>query len=162
MANKVQKGRFTARMEGDFVVFIIGMRFNKLWKVHKWWGPFTAMPKMLRELQSHPDKGLLGARMAVGGRTVTVVQYWRSFEHLEAFAKSTDDVHLPAWRAFNNKVGTSGDVGVYHETYRVAANNFECVYSNMPVIGLAAAGEHVAIGRRSDAARQRMGVGVDA
>ena len=28
------------------------------------------------------------------------VQYWRSFEHLEAFAKNTDDPHLDVWRSY--------------------------------------------------------------
>jgi len=155
---KVQRGRFTAEMDGDFVVFIIGMRFNKLWKVHKWFPPFVAMPKMLRELQQHPEKGLLGARMSVGGRTITVVQYWRSFEHLERFAKNPDDPHLPAWRAFNKRVGASGDVGVYHETYRVGAGQHESIFSNMPVMGLAAAGTSVAVGKRTETARDRISV----
>ena len=155
---KVQRGRFTAEMDGDFVVFIIGMRFNKLWKVHKWFPPFVAMPKMLRELQQHPEKGLLGARMSVGGRTITVVQYWRSFEHLERFAKNPDDPHLPAWRAFNKRVGASGDVGVYHETYRVGAGQHESIFSNMPVMGLAAAGTSVAVGKRTETARERISV----
>lgn len=106
-------------MEGDVVVFLIGMRINAIWKVHKWIPPFLAMPRMLSELRKHPDKGLLGARMSMGGRTVTVVQYWRSFDLLEAFAKNPNDPHLPAWRAFNRNVGDSGDVGIYHETYRV-------------------------------------------
>ena len=153
---KVQRGRFTAEMDGGFVVFIIGMRFNKLWKVHKWFPPFVAMPKMLRELQQHPEKGLLGARMSVGGRTITVVQYWRSFEHLERFAKNPDDPHLPAWRAFNKRVGASGDVGVYHETYRVGAGQHESIFSNMPVMGLAAAGTSVAVGKRTETARDRI------
>jgi hypothetical protein len=153
---KVQAGRFTAAMDGDFVVFIIGIRFNKLWKVHKWFPPFVAMPKMLRQLAAHPDKGLLGARMAIGGRTITVVQYWRSFEQLEAFAKDPNDPHLPAWRAFNKRVGSSGDVGVYHETYRVGPGQHETIYSNMPVMGLALAGESVAVGRKTDSARARI------
>jgi len=153
---KVQPGRFTAQMDDDFVVFIIGMRFNKLWKVHRWFPPFVAMPKMLRELQRHPEKGLLGSRMAVGGRTITVVQYWRSFDHLEAFAKNPADPHLPAWRAFNKRVGASGDVGVYHETYRVSRGQHESIYANMPMMGLAAAGTSVAIGKRSDTARERI------
>lgn len=153
---KVQAGRYTAEMDGEFVVFLIGMRFNKLWKVHKWIRPFTAMPRMLRELQSHPDKGLLGARMAIGGRTVTIVQYWRSFDALEAFAKNADDPHLPAWRDFNKRVGASGDVGVYHETYRVGPGQHETIYSNMPVMGLAAAGKSVAVGRRTESARERI------
>ncbi len=61
---KVHKGRFTAEVDGDVVVFVIGMRFNKLWKVHKWMPVFVAMPKMLRVLLSDPSKGLLGAHHA--------------------------------------------------------------------------------------------------
>ena len=123
--NPVQPGRFTAEIDGDFVVFVIGMRFNRLWKPHRWLPPFMAMPRMLRELAAHPDKGLLGARMAIGGRTITMIQYWRSFEHLEAFAKNPSDPHLPAWREFNAKVGSGGDVGVYHETYRIGPGGHE-------------------------------------
>lgn len=156
MQRSVQTGRFTAHTDDEVVVFLIGMRFNALWKVHKWLPPFLAMPKMLRELQRSPDKGLLGHRLAIGGRTVTSVQYWRSFEHLEAFAKNPDDVHLPAWRDFNAKVGGNGDVGVYHETFRVAPGAFEAIYVNMPVMGLAAATSHVRVGRRSERARDRL------
>ena len=44
--------RMTADIEGDFVVFLIGMRINKPWKVHKWWPVFSAMPRMLKELEA--------------------------------------------------------------------------------------------------------------
>ena len=155
--NTVQSGRFTARIEGDFVVFVIGMRFNKLWKVHRWIPVFTAMPRMLKELMTHPEKGYLGGRLTVGGRTITMVQHWRSFDQLEAFARNPDETHFAAWRAFNSKIGSNGDVGVYHETYRVAAGAYECIYANMPVMGLAAAGEHVAVGRGAERARERIG-----
>jgi hypothetical protein len=53
-------------------------------------------------------------------------------------------------------VGKSGDVGVYHETYRITPGQFESIYSNMPPMGLALAGRHVAVGPRSEAARDRM------
>ena len=155
----VRLGRYTAVLDGDFVVFLIGMRINKLWKVHKWIGPFLAMPRMLRELQRHPEKGLLGVRLSVNGRTATVIQYWRSFDQLEAFAKNPDDPHLPAWKAFNRAVGAGGDVGVYHETYRVAAGEHESIYSNMPVMGLAAAGRSVPVGRGRESARARIAGG---
>ena len=154
--SKVQAGRFTGRIEGDFVVFAIGMRFNKLWKVHKWMPVFTAMPKMIATLMKHPEKGMLGARTMFGGRTITMIQYWRSFDHLEAFARNTDDPHLEPWRRFNRTVGKSGDVGIWHETYKVAAGQYECIYANMPVFGLAAAGEHLPVGARAEAARQRI------
>jgi len=51
-------GRYTGTIEGDFVVFLIGMRVNKPWKVHR-------------------------------------------------------------WRRFNRLVRGSGDVGIWHEAYRV-------------------------------------------
>lgn len=154
--HRVQPGRYTAVIEGEFVVFLIGMRVNKFWKIHKWIGPFLAMPRMLRELRLHPDKGLLGARISFSGRTATVVQYWRSFDQLEVFAKNPNDPHLTAWRAFNRRVGAGGDVGVYHETYRVGAEQHESIYSNMPVMGLAAAGRSVVVGRGSETARARI------
>jgi hypothetical protein len=153
---KVQPGRYTAEIEGDFVVFLIGMRFNKLWKVHRWLPVFLAMPKMLAELFRHPEKGLLGARTTISGRTVTLIQYWRSFEQLEQFARDADDPHLAAWRKFNAKVGTNGDVGIYHETFRVGAGQYECIYGNMPVMGLAKASNHAPVGRRGEAARDRI------
>ena len=33
--SKVVNGRYTAEIDGDFVVFQIGMRINKPWAVHK-------------------------------------------------------------------------------------------------------------------------------
>ena len=154
---KVQPGRFTAELEGDFVVFVIGMRFNKLWKPHKWLPVFMAMPKMLAELARHPEKGMLGARTMVSGRTITVLQYWRSFDQLERFAKDNDDPHLEAWRKFNKRVGTSGDVGIFHETYKVGVSQHESIYANMPTMGLAAAGAQMPVGRRTETARERIG-----
>jgi hypothetical protein len=86
-----------------------------------------------------------------------VLQYWRSFEHLHAYASMRNAQHLPAWAAFNRSVGSDGTVGIWHETYEVAAGRFETVYANMPRWGLSGAGEHVpAVGRMSTA-RERMG-----
>src|SRR5690349_4190936 len=53
--------RMAAMIEGDFVIFLIGMRINKPWKVNKWWPVFMAMPKMLKELEAAPPEvGFLG------------------------------------------------------------------------------------------------------
>jgi hypothetical protein len=57
---KVIPSRMAAEMEGEFVVFLIGLRINKPWKLHKWLPVFLAMPKMLKELQGHPESGFLG------------------------------------------------------------------------------------------------------
>jgi hypothetical protein len=78
------------------------------------------------------SKGLLGSRVLPGLRGITLIQYWRSFEQLERFARGQDDPHLPAWRRFNQLVGTGGDVGIWHETYRVEAGAYESIYNNMP------------------------------
>jgi hypothetical protein len=157
MAEIVRK-RMTAEIEGDFVVFIIGMRINKPWKVWKWFPVFTAMPRMLRELGKHPEMGFLGARQAFQTPlSPMLVQYWRSFEQLEAFARSKDSTHFPAWVKFNKSVGSSGDVGIWHETFLVGAGQYEAVYNNMPKSGLARIGEFVPASGRHQTAPQRLG-----
>jgi len=60
----VRAERMAAEIEGDFVVFLIGMRINKPWKVHKWLPVFLAMPRMLKELETNPDSGLIGYSQA--------------------------------------------------------------------------------------------------
>jgi Domain of unknown function (DUF4188) len=121
---KVHKGRFTADMEDDFVVFMIGMRLNKPWRVRQWWPVFKSMPPMLRELRENPSKGLLGSTGAYL-HGPAFIQYWRSFEDLERFARDPDDVHHPAWRRFNKVARASEAVGIWHETYRVRAGEYE-------------------------------------
>jgi Domain of unknown function (DUF4188) len=41
---EVQRGRYTADIDGDFVVFLIGMRLNHPLRIRKWWPVATAMP----------------------------------------------------------------------------------------------------------------------
>ncbi len=154
---KIIAERMTVELEGDFVVFLIGMRVNKLWKVWKWWPVAMAMPRMLVELEKKPQLGLLHAYNKFGLRNTMVVQYWRSFEHLHAYATSPDNAHLPAWRAFNRAVASNGDVGIWHETYLVRAGDFEAVYNNMPVAGLGQAGRLVPAKGRKMSARGRLG-----
>ncbi len=147
-------GRHSANIEGDFVVFLIGMRINKPWKPHRWLPVFMAMPKMIRELEHTPDSGFLGATQGFLTTGPSVIQYWRSFEHLERYARDPDARHLPAWRAFNKRVRASGDVGIWHETYRVRAGEYEAIYGNMPRVGLAKVAEHVPLGTTTSAARR--------
>ncbi|TSA87848.1 DUF4188 domain-containing protein [Deinococcus detaillensis] len=151
---KPAPSRLTAELDGDFVVFMIGMRINKPWKVSAWLPVFLAMPRMLAELEKAPELGLLGGRFA----GTTLIQFWRSSEHLNAYAESRQHVHLPAWRAFNQSARTSGSaVGIWHETYRVAAGEYETVYVDMPAFGLGQAGKLVAASGRRATAAGRMG-----
>jgi len=151
---KVAAKRVTAKIEGDFIVFLIGMRINKPWKLHKWLPVFQAMPKMIRELERPPESGFLGHITGLG----VIVQYWRSFEHLEAYARDANQLHWPAWVDFNKRVGKSrDDVGIWHETYRVRAGEYECVYSGMPPFGLAKASATVDAVGQMESARGRLG-----
>jgi Domain of unknown function (DUF4188) len=151
---KIAAKRVTAKIEGDFVVFLIGLRINKPWKVHKWLPVFQAMPRMIRELERHPESGFLGHIMSPG----VIVQYWRSFELLEAYARDANHLHWPAWVAFNKRVGKSrDDVGIWHETYRVRAGEYECVYSGMPPFGLAKASATIDAVGQLESARGRLG-----
>ncbi|WP_374569907.1 DUF4188 domain-containing protein [Phenylobacterium sp.] len=155
MGEGVIAKRVCAELEGDFVVFLIGMRVNKPWKIWRWWPVATAMPRMLIELAKQPELGLLHARSHFGFPNVMVVQYWKSFDHLEAYARSKDNTHLPAWRAFNQAIGSNGDVGIWHETYVVSDGRYENVYNNMPAYGLGVAGTLVdAIGARQEARKR--------
>jgi len=153
----MNRGRHTASFEGDLVVFLIGARVHKLWKVRKWWPVAKAMGGMQREIAAHPEIGCLHVQNfgAVNGVSV---QYWKSFQHLEEFARSSKWSHLPAWRDFNRLIRDSGDLGIWHETYMVPAGGFEAMYGNMPAMGLAAAGSMVPVGAGSTASRR---AGVD-
>jgi Domain of unknown function (DUF4188) len=148
--------RVTAKIDGDFVVFLIGMRINKLWKIWKWLPVAIAMPKMLKELATKPasETGFLGQE----GAFPWMVQYWRSFDHLEAYAKARDNEHWPAWVDFNRRMkDTRGDVGIWHETFRVRAGEYEAIYSGMPLRGLARAGQSASVTTEQNSARQRIG-----
>jgi hypothetical protein len=158
-SNPVVGARMTATIEGDFVVFLIGMRINKLWKVRSWFPVAKEMPPMMAELMKHPELGLLGYRITLGARGPVTVQYWRTAEQLMAFARGSDLPHLAAWRRFNKAVGSNGDVGIWHETYLVPAGGYEAIYNNMPRTGLAAAGQHEPVARRGETAAKRLRAG---
>jgi hypothetical protein len=144
--------RMTVQMDGDFVVFLIGLRINRFWKFHKWLPVALSMPKMIKELSQKPDSGFLGAE----SNLTMLVQYWKSFEHLEAYAKDRDGLHYPAWKSFNTKIRSNGDVGIWHETYKVRAGEYECIYNNMPKYGLGKVGNLVPISGKRESARERI------
>jgi Domain of unknown function (DUF4188) len=152
MAKAVQ-GRHAAEIDGDFVVFLIGARPQLRHPIRSLrdLGGRRGMKHMLDHLSKQPEKGLLGYEMGLP----TIVQYWRSFEHLEAFANDDGDPHTAAWRNYWRRVGAQNRTGIWHETYLVRAGEYECVYANMPPFGLAKAGRMVPI-QGSTSARRRL------
>lgn len=157
---KIERGRRTADL-GDrdgVVIFLIGMRINRPWQPWSWLPIFIAMPRMIFELMKDPSRGLLTRpRTYISGRTVLLVQYWNSFGDLERYARDPEAQHLPAWRAFNRRIRDNGSVGIFHETYRVAASDIETAYANMPAFGLAATSALVPITPEQQTAATRIG-----
>jgi len=141
--------RMMAEIDGDFVVFLIGASPSKLRLVRSLidLGGRRGMKHMLDYLVARPEKGLLGYQMGLP----VIVQYWRSFDHLEAFARDSADPHLAAWRNYWRRVGTSSRTGIWHETYLVRAGEYEAVYGNMPPFGLGKAGRLVPMSESSRA-----------
>ena len=144
--------RVCAEIEGPFVLFMIGARLNRPWKLNVVLPFLATMPRMLKELAAEPALGLLHVRQQFGPSGAMLIQYWRSFEHLEAYARAPDRQHLPVWQWFNGKLGSNGDIGIWHETYLIEPGRYESVYNNMPPYGLGAAGKLVdAVGARQSA-----------
>ena len=151
---KVAGRRMTAEIDGDFVVFLIGAHPNNKLRLLRSFidlGGRRGMKHMLDYLVARPEKGLLGYEFGLP----FVIQYWRSFEHLEAFSKDQDDPHLAVWRNYWRRVGKSDRTGIWHETYLVRAGEYEAVYGNMPPYGLGKAGRVVPVSE-SSSARERL------
>jgi hypothetical protein len=149
----IHPGRFTAEYDGDFVVFLIGSQIRKPWRLRQWIPVARAMATMQKEIAKHPEIGCMHIENFGMMRNISI-QYWKSFEDLERFSRSDSWAHLEAWRQFNRLIRDSGDLGIWHETYKIAAGQFEAVYGNMPVFGLAGAGRHLPAGLASTAARR--------
>jgi hypothetical protein len=131
-------GRTTADVDGEVVVFLIGMRINHFWAPHRWLPVFFAMPMMLRELGKDRGLGLLHYVLGTGSpRTYYVIQYWESKDKLLTYAALPDKRHRPWWARINKYARRSrGHVGIWHETYVVPAGHYETIYGDMPPHGL--------------------------
>jgi hypothetical protein len=155
LKKEIYRGRYIASPEENpLVIFIIGMRVNKIFSFKKWIPVFTAMGPMIRELYQNPDLGFLHTEFLFSWRGVTLIQYWRSFEDLEAYAHGK--THSVAWRNFNKKIKDDGSVGIYHETYKVQKNSSEAIYNNMPKFGLSKAFSHIPVSSHTNTARDRI------
>jgi len=146
----IYRGRHLAEIDGDFVVFLIGARFSLFHPFRVFrdlGGRRGGMKAMLDYLVEHPEKGLLGYKMGLP----VIVQYWRSFDHLEAFARDDSDPHTATWREYYRRASHHQGAGIWHETYLVRAGEYEAIYVNMPASGLGAAGRVVPAAKSSTA-----------
>jgi len=140
----------------DLVVIYLGM------KVRSPRGLLTVLrfgPRISSAVAEKPPGLLLHESLifSIFPLHVGMRQYWRDFDSLDRFARDRDLPHLEPWRRFNRAVRDSGDVGIWHETFRVRAGEYEAVYGNMPVFGLAAAATHLPAARKGNTAATRIG-----
>jgi hypothetical protein len=155
---EINTGRWTARIDGDFVVFLIGSEVRDPERAAAAAGFLMAMADMLGELVQDPAQGLLGFQRS-GGAGGVIVQYWRSFEALEAYAKNPSARHAPVWREWNRLAEDErSGAGIWHETFAVSAGHYEAIYQNMPATGLQRAGTAITVTEARASARQRLGV----
>lgn len=155
MGKNIYKGRYTTENDQELVVFLVGMRINKRLAIRKWLPVFTAMPPMIKELYQHKEElGFLSLENFFGLRTTLMISYWRSKEDLLAYSKGQN--HLTAWKNFNQKIGNTDAVGIYHETYVLSKGHYEAIYGNMPVHGLARATSHMPVTNENISARKRL------
>lgn len=154
MMADILQGRYTAANDDGIVIFVVGMRVNRWWAVHRWWPVMSAMGPMISELYRNKELGFLDAQFLLTAKGPVTIQYWRSYEQLEAYARHGEK-HLKAWKDFNRRASAGRHVGIFHETYIVDAGQYESVYINMPKYGLGrAVGTAPAAGRRETALRR--------
>ncbi|WP_199742431.1 DUF4188 domain-containing protein [Streptomyces triticirhizae] len=158
MAATIARERMTARVDEQLVVFLVGMRITRFWRVGEWWPVFRAMPRMLRELSRERERGMLGYRLCLSPlREIFLVQYWSGLEPLLAYASDSDGEHRPAWAELNRRLRSGSRIGFWHETFVVPAGSAESIYLNMPPVGLGAATELIPVAGRGDRLAQRLG-----
>lgn len=140
------------------VLFLVGMRINKLWAIHKWLPVVIAMPKMIAEQMKNPEIGVIGTpRSFISGRLIQTQQYWRSYDLLEKYAADNNRNHFPAWKKFNKASRDNDAVGIYHETYIIKESSHENIFINLKkpiLIGDAVGVSDVTSSR--DSSRQRI------
>ncbi|WP_150957994.1 DUF4188 domain-containing protein [Microbacterium testaceum] len=155
---RINPGRMTHRWDDELAVFHIGMTINKWWRPDHWMPLMSDMPKMLTELATDPESGLLGFTMLFGSRGPYLVQYWSSLDKLYAYASAPSHEHRPAWTRFNRRARKApGAVGIWHETHVV--ERAETIYVATPAMGLPKATAIVPVASRHDRARARVADG---
>jgi Domain of unknown function (DUF4188) len=108
----------------DLVVIYLGMRVNTITGLKTLFG---FGPRIAESVAARPDGLLLHENFlwSLLPPHAGMRQYWRDFESLEQWARSTP--HRDWWRAF---LRDSGGTGFWHETYFMRGG-MEAIYDDM-------------------------------
>jgi hypothetical protein len=82
---------------------------------------------MLRALQQNSAKELLGAEQMGAVARCHDGSQLAKLRRLGKFCSKSFRPHPRAWKDFNQRVGSDGSVGVWHETFLVNGGHFECI-----------------------------------
>ena len=148
------RDKFTADVHEPFVFFMTGGHINNLLLVHKWLPVAWQFLRLVRYVLTHPETGCLGGHvyLRVFPFGMMLHSYWRSFDDLEAFARSANQGHLSAWKHYMQHVAQNGAMAIYHEMYLTEPGKFEAVYGNSVPVGLSKAmGTAPIVGRHHNA-----------
>jgi hypothetical protein len=152
----VRTGRWMATRDAPFAVFVFGMRLNRLRGLPRYLWGLRVLRRILRDLDAHPEHGFLAGRVYRAGRTLIAVQYWESFDALDAWARDHRLPHRRPWQRYLREALGDETMGLWHETYLASPGSWEGVYVNMPPWGLAEGGEVVEMQATRGSARQRL------
>ncbi|KAF4637386.1 hypothetical protein G7Y89_g684 [Cudoniella acicularis] len=163
--SKVRLGRMTAQVVDEdssvskgsskgVVIFLLGARSNDTMR-----GIFTPGYKesgdlfgaMWRDLSANREKwGYLGKTSTLiatddeNSNSMAWISYWRSLEHLQAFAHG--EMHKKGRNWYLK--GKYRNFGIMHETYVVPAGNWETIYLNFTPFGLGQTKQPVKVGEK--------------
>ena len=155
-ARGVRTGRWMAGREEPFAVFVFGMRLNRLRGLPRFLWGLRVLRTVVRDLDAHPERGYLAGQVYWAGRALIAVQYWESFDALDAWARDHRLPHRKPWQRYLREALDDEAMGLWHETYLASPDSWEGVYLNMPPWGLAAGVEAVEMRATKGSARERL------
>src|SRR6516162_2270252 len=126
MNSRVERKTVDLSLFPDLVVIYLGMRVNALTGVKTLFG---FGPQIKNSVDQKPEGLLLHENfiMSLIPLHLGMRQYWRDFDALEAWARSTP--HREWWRDF---LRSSRGTGFWHEAYFMRGG-MEAVYDDVPV-----------------------------
>jgi hypothetical protein len=152
----IRTGRWMTQRGEPFAVFLFGMRLNRVRGLPRFLWGLRVLRRVLADLEGQHAPGFLASRVYLGGRTLVAVQYWESFDALDAYARDHALPHRPAWQRYLRLALDDPAMGLWHETYLVEPGTWEGVYVNMPDWGLGAATELREMQATRGSARDRL------